>query len=122
MDAIVALASGTVSTWSDTAAVVRFNPNGQLDVRDGGTFAAEAAVPYTAGQTYAFRMVVDVPAKRYDVFVTLPDGSTVQLANDYRFRTEQQGIATINSWGARVAPTIAPNATLRLSSIEVQSQ
>ena len=51
--------------------------------------ARTLSVPYVAGTNYHFRMVVNLSAHTYSVFVTPQGGSEVALATNYAFRTEQ---------------------------------
>lgn len=101
-DALIALANGPQTTWSGLAAIVRFNRNNTIDVRDGGSYRADTAVPYTPGRTYRITMIGDVadadgyPGHSYSVFVSVDGGARVQIAKDYKFRTEQQAITEIN--------------------------
>ena len=43
---------------------------------------------YTANSTYHVRMVTDLDAGTYDVWVTPPGGTETQIANDYIFPSE----------------------------------
>jgi len=89
IDALTGLSEGPGSGYADFAVLVRFNDAGTIDVRDGGTYRADAVMPYTAGQTYHVRLEVDCAAKRYDVYVTPPGGAEQQIADDYAFRTDR---------------------------------
>jgi len=98
IDGIVGLGDvDDAASYSDLACIVRCNADGVIDVRNGGAYAADAVVPYAAGQAYHFVVAVNLATKRYDVFVTPNGGTQVQLANDYAFRTEQQAITKIDT-------------------------
>ncbi len=96
MDAAVALAGRQASSWTHLAAIVRFNSASNIDVRDGSRYRADRTVAYVAGATYRVRLVVDVAAHRYDVFVKPPNASEVQLADDFAFRSEQAGVTALD--------------------------
>jgi parallel beta-helix repeat protein len=96
-DAALGIALGAASRWSHLAAIVRFNPGGTIDVRNGSTYAADQTVTYTAGATYRVRVTVDVSRHRYSAFVTAPDGSEQTLATDYAFRSEQQAVTELDT-------------------------
>jgi len=83
--------------YEDVAAIVRFNPAGTIDVRNGNAYAARVALPYSAGKVYRVRMLINVPTHRYDVYVTPPGGTETQLAAGYAFRTEQAAVAALNN-------------------------
>ncbi|MFQ5466913.1 MAG: hydrolase 1, exosortase A system-associated, partial [Kiloniellaceae bacterium] len=99
MDGLVTLSVGPSATFSDAAVLVRFNQSGNIDARNGGSYAAAATIPYTPGQTYHFRADIDVPAHVYNVYVT-PNGASEQtLATAFAFRSEQGGVTSLDHWG-----------------------
>lgn len=97
-DSATGLALGPQSYWPGLATIVRFTPSNTIDVRNGGTYGAATSMVYTPNTTYRIRMVVNVPAKTYSVYVTPAGGAEVLLAQDYAFRTEQQGVASLDNW------------------------
>jgi hypothetical protein len=85
---VMGLSAGAVSDYAALSAAVRFNPAGTIDVINGpSAYNALTAVPYTAGASYRFRMVVNPAAGTYSAYVTPPAASEVQIANNYAFRT-----------------------------------
>ncbi len=103
IDGLTALSMGESTTWSDCAVIVRFNDSDMIDARNGGSYAADAALAYTADESYHFRLTVNVPAHTYSVFVT-PEGSTeVTIAEDFAFRTEQSGVAQLDHWSLQAS-------------------
>jgi hypothetical protein len=102
INAIVGLSSGAQTAYTGFAALVRFNPSGDIDARNGGAYQARAPIAYAAGTTYHFRLLVDVPAHTYSVYVTPPGGVELTVATGFAFRTEQQGVMSLDSWGADV--------------------
>ncbi|MBI2387773.1 MAG: Ig-like domain-containing protein [Elusimicrobia bacterium] len=98
IDGVTGLSRGAATGFSSLAVAVRFNNAGYLDARSGGTYAADASIPYTAGAVYGFRLAVDMAAKRYSVWVTPPGGSERSLATNFAFRTEQAGVAVLDNW------------------------
>src|SRR5256712_8631500 len=99
MDGVVGLSNGPAADYSSLAAIVRFNTSGMIDARNGGAYAASAAIPYSAGTTYHFRLVVSVSAHTYSVYVR--SGSNVEqlLASNFSFRTEQALASVLNNLG-----------------------
>ena len=69
------------------AMLIRMYTNGRFDVRNGSGYDADVDVLYTANSTYHVRMVTDLDAGTYDVWVTPPGGTETQIANDYNFRS-----------------------------------
>lgn len=98
IDGLTGLSLGGASAYANLAAIVRFNNAGYLDARNGGVYAADASIPYTAGAVYAFRLSVDPAAKRYSVWVTPPGAAERTLAANYAFRTEQAGVSSLANW------------------------
>ena len=88
-DIAIGLSPTAASAYTGLAAIIRFNSSNTIDVRDGSTYSADVSVPYTAGTTYQFSMVVDVATDTYSVYVTPQGGSQIALATNYSFRTEQ---------------------------------
>ncbi|HVE14079.1 MAG TPA: fibronectin type III domain-containing protein [Elusimicrobiota bacterium] len=99
MDGVAGLSSGASTSFASLAAIVRFNNTGTIDARNGGAYAAAAAIPYSAGSAYHFRLVVNVPARTYSAYVTPPAGSEQLLGANYAFRTEQAGATSLNNMG-----------------------
>ena len=99
MNGVVGLANGPAADWTNLAAIVRFNPTGTIDARNGGDYAAATAIPYTPGTTYHFRLDVDIASHSYAAYVT-PAGATEQLVGSaFAFRTEQSAVSVLNNLG-----------------------
>jgi len=79
--------STTISSFSDMAMIISLEADGYFYARNGGSYAKDANVSFSAGNTYHVRIVANMTAKTYDVFVTPGGGSQIQIANDYAFRT-----------------------------------
>ena len=97
-DAGVGLSNGSQTTFAGLACAARFNTNGKIDARNGGSYAAASTIPYSPNTTYHFRSVVNVPAHTYSVYVT-PSGASEQIVGvNYAFRTEQATVSSLNNW------------------------
>ena len=101
----MALSRGAQTAYTGFAALVRFSPAGNIDARNGAAFAAASVIPYAAGKTYHFRVVVNVPSRTYSVFVTPPGSAETVVGNNFAFRTEQNTVTSLDSWGVHVDPT-----------------
>jgi hypothetical protein len=77
---------------------ISFSPAGVIQVRDGDTFAP-SNVPYVAGETYHFRLVGNLPAATYSVFVTPPGAAEVPLGTNLQVPPDQRGAKTLTGWG-----------------------
>ena len=98
IDALTGLSLKSASGYASLAAIVRFNNAGYIDARNGGVYAADASIPYTAGATYKFRLALDPAAHRYSVYVTPPGAAERLLAMNYAFRTEQASASSLDNW------------------------
>jgi len=97
LDAVVGLGAGSASQFAQLAAIVRFNPGGTLDARDGSTYRADVTQPYQAGRPYHLRLDVDVRTHTYSVWLRDDFGGYTALARDYAFRTEQAGVTHLDN-------------------------
>ena len=86
---------GESSGFGDLSAIVRFTTAGNFDARNGGAYAFDNEVKYSAGLSYHFRMEVNTIDMKYDVFITDADGLETQLADDYGFRKQ---VSSLSHW------------------------
>src|SRR2546430_2153104 len=102
--------------WTALAGIVAFETTGVIDARNGGTYAAAAAIPYSAGTTYHFRLDIDIPSHTYDIYVT-PAGAPEQLlGRGFAFRTEQAAVSVLNNLGLYATPGSATVSNLTIST------
>ena len=97
MNGTTGLSFGNAATWDDLAVIIGFSEAGQLNARNGGVYSADAVVPYSAGTSYHFRIVGDIPAHTYSVYVTEGAGAEIQLANNYAFRSSQAAVSSLDT-------------------------
>ena len=110
--------STEVTGYSSLNLTVRLNDSGYFDVRNGGSYAALTRVPYANGQTYHVRILVDLPAQRYSVWVRPPGGSEIRIADRYAFRT---GAPSINDIGRASVRTVLADSDFRVTNHRVVS-
>lgn len=113
----LSLSQGAVTAYSGMAAIVRFNASGAIDARNAGAYTAASTIPYSANTTYHFRMVIDVAAHTYSIFVTPSGGSEITVGANYAFRTEQAGVTQLDNWNADVAAT--PGGSVTVSNFTI---
>jgi hypothetical protein len=82
------------AAYTDLAAAVRFNPSGMIDARNGGTFSAATAIPYTAGTAYHFILDVNISTHTYNAYVML-GSQQVTIGTTLAFRTEQASVSSL---------------------------
>src|SRR5207253_1826891 len=93
-----AVAAGVAASNTDLAVILRFNPSGQIDARNGGAYAAASVMAYSAGTSYHFRLVVDLATHSYSAYVTPAGGAEATLASGFAFRTEQSAVTALAQW------------------------
>jgi regulation of enolase protein 1 (concanavalin A-like superfamily) len=100
INGVMALSSAAGSMYTDFAALARFNTSSDIDARAGGAYNMPSPViPYAAGQTYHFRLAINVPAHTYSAFVTLPSGMEATIGTNLAFRTEQNTVTSLANFG-----------------------
>ncbi|HEX6276402.1 MAG TPA: hypothetical protein VFZ53_25350 [Polyangiaceae bacterium] len=103
IDAVAGLSNGPASAFTDLAAIVRLNPSGFVDARNGGSYMAENVYQYRADSPLEIHALVDIPNRIYDLWLAFDDDSRIQIARGYRFRTEQSAAVRLDNWAAIVA-------------------
>ncbi|HZR28206.1 MAG TPA: glycoside hydrolase family 3 C-terminal domain-containing protein [Terriglobales bacterium] len=102
-NSVVALSNGAHTAYTGFASLIGFNTAGTLNARNGGAYAADTTIHYSAGVTYHFRLVVNVGTHTYSIFVTPAGGAEQTLGNNFAFRTEQNTVTRLNNYGIFVA-------------------
>ena len=103
VDCITGLSQGSAADFDDLAVLVRFNPSGRIDVRNGDVYAADSIITYTVGTSHRFRLLVDIPAHTYRVYVQIGDSPEILLARDYAFRTSQSTVSSLDALAVTAA-------------------
>ncbi len=118
INGVVALSHGAGTAYTAFANLVAFSgASNVILARNGGSYAAQTNVPYSAGLTYHFRLVVNVPAHTYSIFVTPPGGTEQTIGSNYLFRTEQNTVTSLNNDGVFVGTT---GNTLKVCNFSIQ--
>lgn len=98
VDALSVLSQGPASTFSDGIVRIRFALPGIIDVRGASSYTADQQVSYVGGQTYHFRVQVDVSTKVFTVFVTPQGGSEILLASNFSFPTSAPVVSSLTNF------------------------
>src|SRR6185436_10143291 len=77
----------------------RFNTTGKIDARNGDAYEAANDISFSANVKYTFRLVVNVPAKTYSVYVTPSGGAELTVGTDFAFRPTAGAVTNLNNWG-----------------------
>jgi len=112
-NALVGLSKGAATAYSSIACIARFNPTGQIDAYNGTGYAAVSTINYSAGVTYHFTLVVNVPANTYSVYVTPAGGSELTVGLNYGFRI---AVTSLDTWDLDVNST-PPGCTLTANNL-----
>ncbi len=100
-DSLFGLAHAEPSTYSDLAAIVRFNPDGKIDARDADAYRAVTDVPYVAAQPYHLSFDVDTYHHTYSLLATNgSDGG--YIAQNFAYRSEQANADGLSFFGLKV--------------------
>ncbi len=101
---VIGLSQGAQTNIGNFPVLVSFSNTGHIVARNGGAYTATNIVPYIAGQSYHFRLVVNVTAHTYSIFVTPPGGAEAIIGANFAFRT---GVtpSSLNSVGSQVDTT-----------------
>jgi len=117
MDAALGFFTPSSSGQPNLSNLINFSPAGVIQVRNGDSFTP-STVPYAAGETLQFRLVENLPATTYSLFVTPPGAAEVPLATDLQVPSDQRGTTTLGGWGLIVnAPA---GATLSVCNFSLQ--
>jgi hypothetical protein len=117
MDAALGFFAPASSSQPRLSSLINFSPDGVIQVRNGDSLIS-SAVPYTAGETLQFRLVENLPATTYSLFVTPPGGAEIPLATDLQVPSGQRGATMLGGWGQLVnAPA---GATLAVCNFSLQ--
>lgn len=98
IDACTGLSLGDAASYYEMAVTTRFYTSGQFDARNGPEYTSDVQMSYTAGVTYHFRMIVDVPDHTYSVYVTEDGGDEILIAEDFAFRTGLENVESLDTW------------------------
>ncbi len=118
----LSLCSGSQTAYTGLACMVRFNNVGNIDARNGGAFAAASSIPFSAGTNYHFRMDVNVPAHTYSIYVTPAGGSLTLVGSNYAFRSEQAGVASLNTFNIDVNATPGGTTTVGTATVKAAAK
>ena len=93
-DGVTGLSAAPAAVYNDLAAAVRFNLTGTIDARNGGSFVAATAIPYTAGTAYHFTLDINVGTHTYNAYVMI--GSVqATIGTNLAFRTQQASVSSL---------------------------
>jgi len=113
----VGFSQGAQTAYSGFANIVAFAASGVIQARNGSSYV-NSTVSYSGGVSYHFRLVINVTAHTYSIFVTPAGGSEQTVGSNFAFRTEQNTVTGLDHWGSLVNAT--PGGTLKVCNFTVQ--
>ncbi|HLQ50562.1 MAG TPA: hypothetical protein VK129_03635, partial [Terriglobales bacterium] len=113
----VGISKGAQTANTGFANIVAFSATGIIQARNGGSYF-DSTIHYSGGISYHFRLVINVTAHTYSVFVTPAGGSEQTVGTGFLFRTEQNTVTSLDHWGAKVNTT--PGGTLKVCNFTAQ--
>jgi hypothetical protein len=100
INTVMGLSNGPQSAYTSLAAIVRFNPSGDIDAYNGTGYSSASTIPYTGGTMYTFEFDVDVPAQTYTVWVTPVGGTKTLVGLNFAFRTSATTLNNLSLYAA----------------------
>jgi len=100
VDALVAVGSDDINTFSDAAILVRFAPSGIVDVRDGAEYVRDVDFVYEAGAWYDIVVTANVADRTYDVKVGQCGEPPQPVVAGAKFRSNAPLSDRLTTWGA----------------------
>ncbi len=106
-NAVVGLSKGVATAYGNLSCIVRFNPTGQIDAYNGTAYQAASSISYAKNTAYHFRLVVNITAHTYSVYVTPAGGSELTVGLNYAFRSTANTVTSLDNWDLDVNATPA---------------
>lgn len=82
-DARIGFSQGEQSESAAFPILIVFNSSGLIQARNGSV--KQGSLPYRAGQTYHFRLLIDVPALTYSVWVAAANKTGQEIGTNFSF-------------------------------------
>lgn len=120
INTVMGLSDGAQSAYTGLAAIVRFNPSGDIDAYNGTAYSAASTIPYTGGQMYTFEFDVNTAAQTYTVWVTPVGGTKTLVGLNFAFRTSAPTLNNLSLY-AQVGTNNVCGFTLNTATPTCQS-
>jgi len=119
VDSVMALSSGPGAAFPDFACLTRFFTDGFIEARNGAVYEPlPGVIPYSAGVKYSFRLVVNVPAHTYSIYVTPAGGTELTVGVNFDFRSDQSTVANLDNFGV-ILTSAGPAGTNTVCNFKV---
>jgi hypothetical protein len=107
-NSVVGLSDGDVGPGSgDTPLhnlhqiLIRFSAGGMIDARNGAAYTADTPIPYKPNSSFDFRLVVDVPAKKYSAYVSPQGQPEITIGTNLAYRDSARPATKFDHWAVQ---------------------
>ena len=101
IDGVIGFSSQPAQAFTDLGPILRFNPDGHVDARDRGAYAAATSFAYAPNTEYDVRFDIDLAQHIYTARIRIADSRVGDpfhtIAENYAFRTEQQTLSHLDN-------------------------
>jgi len=113
-NSVVGLSDGDVGPGSGNTPLhnlhqilIRFSAGGMIDARNGAAYTADTPIPYKPNSSFDFRLVVDVPAKKYSAYVSPKGQPEITIGTNLAYRDSARPATKFDHWAVQAvaAPT-----------------
>ncbi|MBN2412633.1 hypothetical protein JXQ31_13170, partial [candidate division KSB1 bacterium] len=95
VDGVLGFSKDEPDSYGDYSCKVLFNNEGYITANDGSSFTADSAVTYVADQTFAVKVLFNIPAQTFSVWVTPEGGEEVAIGKNFAFYPDLGVIDTL---------------------------
>ena len=103
VDGVIGFSEKSPAAYGDLSCKIGFNNRGYITASNGSSYTSDQTVRYSAMQSFAFKMYVDIPAQEYTVWLTPENGTEILLADRYDFHPSPGVIDSINYRSIKMA-------------------
>jgi Divergent InlB B-repeat domain/Right handed beta helix region len=103
VDGVIGFSNKSPTGYGDLSCKIGFNNSGRIVASDGTSYTSDQSIEYSAGQSFAFKMYVNIPAQVYTVWLTPEGGDEILLADGYTFHPSPGTINSINYRSVKMA-------------------
>jgi len=96
VDGVLGFSKIEPAGYGDYSCKVLFNNEGFITANNGGSFEADSAFAYAAGQVYAVKVIINIPAQTFSAWVTPEGGDAVTIGKDFAFSPKAGVVDSIN--------------------------
>ncbi|WP_428242242.1 chitobiase/beta-hexosaminidase C-terminal domain-containing protein [Gynuella sp.] len=118
-DSVIGFSLGNIdnqTSYSGLATLVRFNSNGEIDIRDGDLYHSLEVLPYTKREQYQITIDIFLDTQQYSVMVReLSSGNSLLLADHFQFRSEQASLTAVDTFAFKSLGA----GTLQINAISI---